>query len=275
MKAIPNPVAVVVGQALGSFYFHHQTLEAMFMAAGAPGNVPEGNCVKKCVTWLKRANAEHPAPFQLLGKVLEEFMEVEPAPFKRADWDEAKAKVEKILAAHGLRYVQGGHVAGAVGTLPTKSLADILRARDEKALELEFQRAMDSVQTDPPAAATAACSIIETACTVYLEDNGLELPKERSVLPLWKAVQRELGLSPADVEDEDLRAVLGGLSALVHGIGGFRTHAGSAHGKGRKAYRVRPRHARLVVGAAHTFVTFLLETWAERQTAAPRKAAAS
>jgi hypothetical protein len=59
--------------------------------------------------------------------------------------------------------------------------------------------------------------------------------------------------------------ILGGVASVVDGIGALRTHTGSAHGRGRHAYRVEPRHARLAIHAAHTLTTFLIETWARRQ----------
>ena len=55
---------------------------------------------------------------------------------------------------------------------------------------------------------------------------------------------------------------------LVDGLGALRTHAGSAHGRGRTAYKVAPRHSRLALNAAHTLVHFLLETWADRRSKA-------
>ena len=55
--------------------------------------------------------------------------------------------------------------------------------------------------------------------------------------------------------------ILGGLSSIVDGVGALRTHAGSAHGRGKKGYEIQPRHARLAVYAAHTLVLFALETW--------------
>lgn len=51
---------------------------------------------------------------------------------------------------------------------------------------------------------------------------------------------------------------------MVAGIGAFRTHVSSAHAKGRKIYRLQPRHARLAIHSAHTMAVFILETWDER-----------
>jgi hypothetical protein len=58
----------------------------------------------------------------------------------------------------------------------------------------------------------------------------------------------------------------------VDGLGALRTHVGSAHGRGRQAYRTSPRHARLAVHAAHTLTTFVLETWDARRSAGEQAA---
>ncbi len=69
-----------------------------------------------------------------------------------------------------------------------------------------------------------------------------------------------MALDPSAMPDPDLKPILGGLSAIVDGIGSWRTHKGSAHGGGRKVYRPELRHARLAAHAAHTLVAFVLET---------------
>jgi hypothetical protein len=74
-----------------------------------------------------------------------------------------------------------------------------------------------------------------------------------------------LGLSPKDIADDDLKRILQGLYSLADGIAALRTHEGSAHGRSSKArYRLRARHARLAVHAAHTMALFVLETHDER-----------
>jgi hypothetical protein len=87
------------------------------------------------------------------------------------------------------------------------------------------------------------------------------LPDKQSIKPLWTVVQKDLGFDPKDQSDQDVLRVLSGLASIVDGTGAFRTHAGSAHGGGAYRYRVHPRHARLVVNAAHTLATFVIETW--------------
>jgi hypothetical protein len=141
----------------------------------------------------------------------------------------------------------------------------LLKSRDLSALEREVARAIAAVESDPAAGLTAACALVEAFCKVYIADEGLPLPSHQTVKELWKVVSEHLGLDPANIADADVKRVLSGLSSIVDGIGAFRTHAGSAHGRGRDERLVEPRHARLAIHAAHTITTFLLETWEKRK----------
>jgi Abortive infection C-terminus len=116
------------------------------------------------------------------------------------------------------------------------------------------------------AAVTAACSILESLFKVYIEDNkAIGMPGDQSLKPLWKAASKHLGLDPSAIEDDDLRKILSGMNSIVDGIGSLRTHTSSAHGHGRRPYRLQARHARLAVHASHTLVAFFIETWDERK----------
>jgi len=267
---IPNPVAAVVGEVLGSYYYNHRRLDTLFMEKGAPGDPPEGNCCDKCVRWLKRASSDPTVDaLALLGGVLEEFMEVDASGYLDSPdvQQRARQRIHDILGRFGLSYHTGGRILGSSAGVPTRSLESILRSRDLGALEVEFQRAISAVETDPAAAITAACATLEALCKVYIEDEGLQLPGDQTVKPLWKVVQAHLGLDPARLADDDLKRILSGLISVVDGLGALRTHVGSAHGRGRQAYRTSPRHARLAVHAAHTLTTFVLETWDARRSA--------
>lgn len=135
-----------------------------------------------------------------------------------------------------------------------------------KAIEIEYERAYKSIESDPPAALTAACAILESVCKCYLEDEGLTLPNKQVLGTLWPEVANQLGLSPKSVADDDLKRILQGLFSIGDGVAALRTHQGSAHGKSEaKSYKLEPRHARLAVHAAHTMAMFVLETWEARR----------
>ena len=256
---IPNAVCAVVGEVIGCFYYSHSKLNTLFFEAGAPGEVPEGNCVDKCTYWLKRCNDEpNVDAFKVLGRVLEHYMEV--ASIEPPD-NPQRLRIEKTLTNYGLRYVKGGNIFGENAAAPTRSLQEILRQRDLPAVQIEFERALSGLQNDPEASLTAACAIIESICKIYIEEQHLQKPTKETIKDLWKVVASDLGFDPSSIEDEDLRKVLSGLFSIVDGLGSIRTHAGSAHGRGKTRYKVEPRHARLVIHAAHTLSAFLIETW--------------
>lgn len=259
---IPVPVCSIIGDVLGETIYSHRKLETMFYEAGAQDDVPEGNCVVKCQTWLKRLHTEVDNPLTVLGKLIEEFMEVDVERYTTQDVD--RQSISQVLAKFGLSYRQGGIIFGQGSASPTRSLQLQLRDRNIPAIDDEFARCLENVDSDPRAAVTAASSILESLFKVYIEDNGLDLPSKQTITPLWRVVSKHLGVEPSVVEDEDLKKVLSGLTSIVDGIGSLRTHTGSAHGRSRRPYRLQPRHARLTVHASHTLVGFLLDTWDAR-----------
>jgi hypothetical protein len=266
LREFPRPLAAVIGEVVGGYYYHHQTIEALFYEAGASGDVPEGNCVRKVTDWLVREGKVDPGrSLMILGKVIEEIMD---GDFSRNSTNIQQDK-QRILAAlqrYDLAYGFGGRIYGAAVTTPSRSLGQKLRDLSISEIEEEFDRAYRTVDVDPPAAVTAACAIVEALCKAYISENKLEQPSKQTIKSLWALVSKDLKLSPDSVEDDDLRRILSGLTSITDGVGAFRTHAGSAHGHSGRAYRVAPRHARLAVHSAHTLCLFVLETWQARKT---------
>jgi hypothetical protein len=265
---IPSPVVVVVGRALAEYYSYHGQLNDLFVEKGAPGEPPPGTRHQKAIEWLKRVSGDDSVDaLEVLGGVLQKFMEAKhPASGQsRSQFDASRHEVQEVLARHSLSYHSGGRILAASSTPTTRSLESILRGRDLGAVGQEFNRALSSIESDPAAAITAACAILEALCKVYIEDEDLAMPSDQSIKPLWKVVQSNLRLDPSQVSDQDLKRVLSGLASIVDGVGAFRTHSGSAHGRGRASAVPASRNARLAVHSAHTLAVFVLETWQARQ----------
>jgi len=256
---LPNALRADIASILGDFHTHSQ-IDNMFIRLGAPGEPPGGNKADKVYEWLRRASGD-PAcdEVRLLGGVLEELMDRE-AYYNPEAIEERRANVRRALAKRGLSYQQGGTILGATLTTPSRSVDDLIRQRNLPELQKEFDRARENVESDPPAAVTAACAILESLFKVIIADEGLTLPSEQTVLPLWRVVQSHLGLEPGNAIDPDDRNMLQGLATSIHGIAGRRTRGGSAHGRAPGTPTVEPRHARLAVHAAHTIVTFVMES---------------
>jgi hypothetical protein len=267
MAPIPPSIIGIASPILADKYTHAQ-LNSLFMAAGFPGDAPEGNKIEKTRQWLRRANAECFDPLKTFAVLIAEFMDAEPTPWvlDRANGDDLRDQISAALTREGLSYKRGGYIYGASLSGPSRSLAGRIKSDGIRAIEIEYERAYKSIENDPGAAVTAACAILESVCKVYLEEQGLSLPSKQVLSTLWPEVAKHLRLSPKNVADDDLKRILQGLYSIGDGVAALRTHEGSAHGQSEaKGYRMAPRHARLAVHAAHTMALFVLETWDARR----------
>ena len=172
MAQIPTPVIGVVGEVIGLHYYSHTKLDTLYMEHGAPGEPPEGNCVTKCTQWLKRCNDDpNVNTFDVLGGIIEDYMEFEIDEYDDENWFEGRTRLQNVLAKNNLSYLPGGRIVVAGTTPSASSLREILFTRDFAAVETEFQRALDSVEVDPPTSITAACALTESLCKVYIDET--------------------------------------------------------------------------------------------------------
>jgi abortive infection Abi-like protein len=263
-RKIPIAVIAVVSDALASEYTHAQIDRFMESAGIEIAISPIGNRQVKTRTWLKHANGTMSDPLATLGKVIIELMEVRTGYESDAVPNGNRAKVAGILAEYHLSYMKGGRIVTTGATAVGKSLEDTIRARDLSGLQIEFDRIYENVESDPASAVTAACALLESLFKTYIEDETLEMPAEQTLKALWKVIRKDLKLDPALVEDDDLKTILVGLAAIVEGTGSLRTHKGSAHGRTRKSFKLKPRHARLAAHSAFTLASYVLEAWSDR-----------
>ncbi|MDE2978789.1 MAG: abortive infection family protein [Acidobacteriota bacterium] len=148
----------------------------------------------------------------------------------------------------------------------TERLREVLERRGLSSVREELDRVVLNVAGDPPTSITAASSMLESLFKCFLEDGGHAQPTKKTAKPLWNRASKHLSLDPASKEDDDIRRILSGLSSIVDGIAALRTHTGSAHGRGKRSYRLLARHAQLSAHAAQTLAWFVIETWEERDT---------
>lgn len=123
MPNVRLPVAVCAAAAdvlSGS----HDSLNALFEAAGAPGPPPDLAHHSKWKTWLQRVgNDPNVDSLAVLGNVIEEFMDLPPLPSEGgittlldialdpvADYNKKRERLVKVLEDHGFRYFRGGRI---------------------------------------------------------------------------------------------------------------------------------------------------------------------
>lgn len=258
---IPNSVIGAVASVISAHYYSHTALNSLFMESGAPGDIPPGNCETKCAAWLRRCNDDPSVDaLAVLGQVIQKFMDQGPSEW-RPEIAEGQRRIRENLAKNQLSYQVNGFVTLAGASPATKALADFLNAGDFASIEAEFERAIRQLDRDPHAAITAACSIIEALCKTYIETFELEMPAQKSVIPLWRVMQVHLRLNIDSTLRDDQKRVLQGLASIIDGVGAYRSHIGSAHGRGINPPKITVPEARLAVNAAHSLVFFVMELW--------------
>jgi hypothetical protein len=199
-KTLPVAVCAVVNEVItGS----HSTLDALFKRAGAPGEPPDLAHHSKWKTWLIKASEDpHTDAYRVLGKVLEEFMELDPSDETidlfnwlgqeftsyRSLWLAKRERVERVLQKYGLQYLRGGRIIESGTGLASEALSQALAEHDFDTINLEFRRAMQTVNDDPGVSITAGCALLEALFKAYLEDKGIDLPSKQTVKPLWSLV---------------------------------------------------------------------------------------
>jgi hypothetical protein len=134
----------------------------------------------------------------------------------------------------------------------------------------EIQRIDASIDTDPALAIGTAKELVDTCCKHISDRMGLELPKKPDTPDLVRAVLKGLKLLPEDISDsargaDSIRIMLRALTTLTQGLVEVRNLYGTGHGKGSTHKGPQPRHARLAVASAATFVEFIVDTYRDRQ----------
>ena len=246
MSKIP-PSIIGVSSTLLADRYTHSDLDSLFLSAGFPDDPPVGNKVTKCQHWMRAANEQCPDALARLGRVIAEYME-EPAPTPVMSWTredisepDPRDKLRQAFGREGLAYMRGGYIVGATVAGPSISLAERIETEGIAALENEYRRAYAHVETDPAAALTAACAILESICKTYLESSGHALPAKQVLGTLWSETSKHLGLHPAQVAEVDLKRILQGLANVAEGVAALRTHEGSAHGRSGHSSAETPR----------------------------------
>lgn len=153
--------------------------------------------------------------------------------------------------------------------------------RDPTMILDSFDRIDRALPTDPAQAIGSAKELIEATAKTVLIELGVPFDDKTAKLPaLIDLAQRALLLHPqTQVPGPDgsnaVKRILGGLISIATGLGELRNEGwGTGHAPAAPRVGLRPRHAHLAVGAAHTWCQLVLDTLAD--PAAPwRKQATS
>ncbi len=154
--------------------------------------------------------------------------------------------------------------------LPTKdasvALSEVARVIGYDSITQEWIQVQSILVSDPAEAVTRASSMLESVCKHILNDFGVQLPNDLSLQPLLKSTLKTLRLSTDEQISQDLQQVVRGIISVVNGIGSLRTHAGTAHGRGKDESPPTSSQARFATNSAGAAATFLMETASQQKS---------
>jgi hypothetical protein len=234
-----------------------------------PSETDESQRRERMRRYLVTLNLDDPADAMtltaVLGDVLQQIMRDVGSGWAATD-DNLQDKWVRILSEDGfdvdkttgsvrIRFTPGARLTEhALNALP-----------DPQAIHDHLRRVSDSVDTDPRLAVSAAKALIESTAKCVLTARGQTYTRAAKVPALVSAAQESLGLAAKSVSDEDrsLRQALQSLVTLTQSVTEIRNNVGVDHGAEEVPQWVRPRHARLVIGAAQVWCQLMLETLAD------------
>ena len=156
-------------------------------------------------------------------------------------------------------------LAGGPSLDPLRRHAEALNANH---LKEQIRRMESSVETDPALAIGTAKELVETCCKTILAERGKAISGTPDIATLTKQTLKELKLVPDKIDDAIrgagvIKRLLSNLGTIGNGLAELRGLYGTGHGKHGSVLGLKPRHAKLPVGAAATLAVFLFETHKE------------
>ncbi|MCG6113171.1 MAG: abortive infection family protein [Paracoccus sp.] len=198
-------------------------------------------------------------------------------PVVRKDPSEQAALVNAFnghLAADGWELVEDQVIDGRPIYVPQRKVHALGRplhrmkavaATLDSATLYEDLRRLERIRDAEPGEAIAlAKEIVEGCCKLILDDRKVPYSATAEIPDLLKLLRRELKIMPEGIDETakgapEIRDILTSLGKIAHSLAPLRNAYGKGHGRGRSFKGLQPRHARLAIGAASTFVDFVLD----------------
>lgn len=134
-------------------------------------------------------------------------------------------------------------------------------------IKTQIDRMEKSIDSDPDLVIGTAKELVETCLKEIIgTDSNDDMPK------LLRTAMDSMNLLPTSVSEnakgaEQIKKLLGSLFTIVVNMAELRNLYGTGHGQMKHKSSLEPRHARLAMGAAATFVNFVFETYAKHKNA--------
>jgi hypothetical protein len=137
-------------------------------------------------------------------------------------------------------------------------IVDALSEFNADRVKLAWDRAVARREADPPAALTAARTLLETVCKHVLDRVGVKYGRKDSLGDLYTAAARAVGVHASQAAGQ-LKEFLGACGNVATKIGEVRNEHGDSHGVGEGAPdEIAPMYGALVVNLAGALAGFLV-----------------
>ena len=127
----------------------------------------------------------------------------------------------------------------------------------------------EMISRSPADAIGKAKELLESCFKHILDHEKIKYSNSDDISTLQKKVFKFLNLDSNEnisaKNNQDVKLVLSGLNQIIKGINSLRNDKGDGHGKGANFIELPPRYASVVVGSALTVVSFVWETYQDRQ----------
>lgn len=147
-----------------------------------------------------------------------------------------------------------------------KSLSDYF---DSDYIDKQMGIMNEMISRSPADAIGKAKELLESCFKHILDHEKIEYSNSNDIATLQKKVFKFLNLDSNEnisaKNNQDVKVVLSGLNQIIKGINNLRNDKGDGHGKGANFIELPPRYASVVVGSALTVVSFVWETYQDKQ----------
>jgi hypothetical protein len=178
------------------------------------------------------------------------------------------------LRANGWELVEDAIIAGRPTYVPQRKvhalggsvqrIKAVAATLNSDTLYEDLRRLERIGDSEPGEAIALAKEIVESCCKLILDDRKVNYAEKAEIPDLLKLLRKEIKIMPDGIDENakganEIRGILTSLGNIAHSLAPLRNAYGKGHGRGREFKGLQPRHARLAIGAASTFVDFVLD----------------
>ncbi len=169
----------------------------------------------------------------------------------------------EIVESNGRYLVQD--LSGAIVAIENKEIMD------HAYISTQIEKCRKKiVENDYDGAITNARTLVESELIEIIQKiEDVDVKYDGDLIKLYKRAQTNLKLEPSRKDiTGSLRQILSGLISIINGLSSLRNKMGDAHAS---SFAPSKHHAKLAVNCAHTFVSFIYDSYNYQESSEKKK----